>query len=137
MVVLYGYLWADEHQRGQREANKDKERRPCVILSVKKFPINKILRVGLAPLTHTAPMHESQSVRVPAQTIRRLGLDDSEPSWIACTEMNFLNWPSPFVLSAQNSTFELGLLPEEMAGKIMIALKENHASFRPVSRDEI
>ena len=88
MVVSYACLWRDEATRGQIEGRKD---RPCVIvLAVRN--VGGTSEVLVAPITHQPPTEEQAWVEIPAETKRRLGLDDAR-SWIVTNEANQFDWP--------------------------------------------
>lgn len=90
LVIRYAYLWRDEHLTGQEEAAKD---RPCaIILALKRTDDGH--QVFVLPITHAAPSDPNDALEIPAETERRLGLDD-EQSWIVLTEANEFIWPGP------------------------------------------
>ncbi len=90
LVVRYSYLWAAEHARGQEEGVKD---RPCAIVMVVANEAGGPT-VTVLPVTHTPPSDPRLAVEIPAETKRRLGLDDT-PSWVVLTEANRFTWPGP------------------------------------------
>jgi len=90
LVIRYSYLWAAEHARGQEDGVKD---RPCAIVVVADDDSSR-QTVTVLPVTHTPPSHPQTAVEIPADTKRRLGLDDSR-SWVMLTEANRFNWPGP------------------------------------------
>lgn len=120
LVIHYSYLWFEQQQRGQEEGTKD---RPCVIvLSVRRK--NGQTLVSVAPITHRAPSADSKAVVIPADTKRRLGLDD-EPSWIVTDELNEFVWPGPDVRAikpAKAKWFEYGLIPRGLYERVRSAI---------------
>jgi hypothetical protein len=94
-VIRYSYLWAAEHARGQEEGVKD---RPCaIVLSVvggRGVGDADETVVTVLPITHTPPSDPRLGVEIPADTKRRLGLDDAR-SWVVLTEANRFAWPGP------------------------------------------
>jgi hypothetical protein len=81
-VIRYSYLWRAEQRRGQEEGVKD---RPCaVVLMTRNEEGNDVVTV--LPITHTPPFQSDAelAIEIPAETKRRLGLDDA-PSWIMLT----------------------------------------------------
>lgn len=89
-MVRYSYLWLDEHAAGRIEGAKD---RPCaIVLSVDTT--RGYRRVTVAPITHHAPARPEDAVEIPAETKRRLGMDEAR-SWVVVTETNTFAWPGP------------------------------------------
>jgi len=109
LVIRYGYLWFDQHRRGQEEGSKD---RPCVIvLSVTREEDDTVVTV--APITHTPPRSTNEAVEIPPATKRRLGLDEDR-SWIVVSEVNRFRWPGPDVRQvspARPGVYDFGFLP--------------------------
>ena len=72
--------------------------------------------VTVAPMTHSPPKDPEAAVELPAQTKRRLGLDD-EPSWVIVSEVNRFRWPGPDlrpIAGAAPPSFSYGLLPAKL-----------------------
>ena len=112
LVIGYAYLWHDEARRGLKESSKD---RPCVIvLSTVQDEFGTVVTV--APITHSPPKDPEAAVELPAQTKRRLGLND-EPSWAIVSEVNRFRWPGPDlrpIARADPPSFSYGLLPAKL-----------------------
>ncbi len=112
LVIGYAYLWHDQVRRGLKEGGKD---RPCVIvLSTVQDEFGTVVTV--APITHSPPRDPEAAVELPAQTKRRLGLDD-EPSWAIVSEVNRFRWPGPDlrpIAGADAASFSYGLLPAKL-----------------------
>jgi hypothetical protein len=112
MVIRYAYLWRSEYERGLEEGVKD---RPCaVLLTITDDAGDK--KVVVLPVTHTPPHDPALAVEIPAQTKRRLGLDDAR-SWIVISEANRFTWPGPDLrpMSAgEASTVLYGELPGDL-----------------------
>lgn len=90
LVIRYSYLWESEARKGQEEGVKD---RPCAIILVAATEDGED-RVLVLPVTHTPPAEPTEAVEIPADTKKRLGLDDAR-SWIVLTELNEFIWPGP------------------------------------------
>lgn len=106
LVIGYAYLWRDEAARGQTEGRKD---RPCVIvLSVRTVAGETVVTV--APITHTPPKRPELGIEIPAETKRRLRLDE-QPSWVIATELNQFIWPGVDLRPNAQGEFSYGLLP--------------------------
>jgi hypothetical protein len=132
-VIRYSYLWHAEHIRGQEEGVKD---RPCaVVLMLQDEEGGEVVTV--LPITHTPPSRSDANlaIEIPADTKRRLGLDD-KPSWIMLTEANRFTWPGPDLRTERNgdsSSVVYGLLPERLFERVrttfLTALKEGKAGL--------
>lgn len=112
LVIGYAYLWHDEARRGQEEGRKD---RPCVIvLSAVRDELGPVVTV--APVTHSPPVDPAAALELPAETKRRLGLDDAR-SWVVVGEVNRFRWPGPDLRTIPGSNpprFDYGLLPARL-----------------------
>lgn len=117
LVIRYAYLWREEAAEGRQEGVKD---RPCVVV-VAVQQQDETIRVRVAPITHTPPRETTDAVELPAETKRRLGLDDA-PSWISTRETNVFTWPEPDLrpIGRQRDTVAYGLL----AGKTFRRLRD-------------
>ena len=116
LVIGYAYLWHEEARRGEEEGRKD---RPCVIvLSV--VPDESGAVVTVAPVTRSPPVDPAAAVELPAETKRRLGLDDAR-SWIVVGEVNRFRWPGPDLRPIPGSDpprFDYGLLPARLFRRV-------------------
>jgi hypothetical protein len=112
LVVRYAYLWKREHDAGLEEGAKD---RPCaILLAVRQERGDAIVTV--LPITRQKPLTADESVEIPAETKKRLGLDDQQ-SWIVLSEANRFVWPGPDLrpLPGQGAmSVALGLLPRRL-----------------------
>lgn len=90
LVVRYSYLWRREFLAGRGEGVKD---RPCAVV-VTAHGDDGATRVYVLPITHTAPLRETEAVEIPSPAKRRLGLD-SDRSWVVLDEANVFTWPGP------------------------------------------
>lgn len=136
LVIRYGYLWRDEHQRGIDEGSKD---RPCAIV-VAVSPAAGRKRVVVVPITHTPPRANSGEIAVPSLTARRLGLDD-RPQWIVTGEVNVFTWPGPDIRPAPGSnpiSIAYGQLPHGLTTQLINRVREHvrQRSAASVERDE-
>jgi len=64
LVIRYGYLWAEEHGRGQEEGLKD---RPCSVVLVSTDEAGDRW-VTVLPVTHTPPAETGLAVEIQAAT---------------------------------------------------------------------
>jgi len=72
--------------------------------------------VTVVPVTHSPPGNTTDAIEIPAETKRRLGLDD-ERSWIVVSEANVFGWPGPDIRPSVLGRFETaayGLLPANL-----------------------
>jgi hypothetical protein len=109
LVVRYAFLWREQADRGQDEGEKN---RPCAVVMTATDGQGDTIVVVL-PVTHRPPSRPELAVEIPAQTKKRLGLDD-ERSWIIVTEANRFVWPGPDLrprIQGDVSSVAYGLLP--------------------------
>lgn len=69
--------------------------------------------VTVAPITSKRPKSNSLAVELSLDTKKRLGLDDTGPSWIVTHDINTFTWPGPDVRRvARSERFAYGMVPE-------------------------
>ena len=114
LVIRYGYLWHWQHKQGQEEG-KD---RPCMILRFFEKPDTGERRAIVLPISHTAPDQQryQEGIKLPAETNRRLGLDD-EQSWLIVSESNRFTWPGPDVRPVDANRDAYGPMPPGLYAK--------------------
>jgi hypothetical protein len=90
-VISFCYLWRREFEAGLVEGTKA---RPCLVVAIEPERGEGGVRpwVTVLPLTHRPPADPATVMALPADTKRRLGLDD-EASWIVLGEANGFLWP--------------------------------------------
>jgi hypothetical protein len=91
-VVLYAYLWAREHQRGEESGRKA---RPACVMVLFKHAKGKETTL-LFPITSQKPLPRMQAVEIPETEARRARL--YSPAWIIVSEFNTDNLDSSFAL---------------------------------------
>lgn len=109
LLIRYSFLWREAAARGEEEGDKD---RPCAIVLVSE-DLDGEKTVLVLPVTHSPPADPELAVEIPAQTKRRLGLDDDR-SWIIVTDANRFVWPGPDLspsVRGEASSVAYGLLP--------------------------
>lgn len=109
LLIRYSFLWREAAARGEEEGDKD---RPCAIVLVSE-DLDGEKTVLVLPVTHSPPADPELAVEIPAQTKRRLGLDDDR-SWIIVTDANRFVWPGPDlspIVRGEASSVAYGLLP--------------------------
>ena len=135
LVIRYGYLWAEEHARGQEEGVKD---RPCAVILVNTDEAGEQW-VTTLPVTHAPPSNPELAVEIPAATKRRLRLDDAR-SWVVLSEANRFLWPGPDLRPARPgdaASVAYGQLPytifEQIRRKFIAAVRAARAGIVPRS----
>lgn len=109
LVIRYSFLWREAAARGEEEGGKD---RPCAIVLVSEDQQREKV-VLVLPVTHSPPADPEFAVEIPAETKRRLGLDDDR-SWIVVTDANRFVWPGSDLrpgVRGDASSVAYGLLP--------------------------
>ncbi len=118
LVIRYSYLWRREHLLGQEEGLKD---RPCAVVMMVQDKDGRDI-VTVLPVTHSPPQTPGDAIEIPADTKRRLGLDDAR-SWVVLTEANRFVWPGPDLRPGVNgdpSSIAYGSLPERLFERIRL-----------------
>jgi hypothetical protein len=125
LVLRYAFLWREEAAAGREEASKD---RPCAVILVVRDDAGEEV-VTVLPISHSPPADPELAVEVPAETKRRLGLDDDR-SWIVLTDANRFVWPGPDLrprLRGDMASVAHGLLPrglmEEVRRRFIAAVR--------------
>lgn len=136
LVIRFAYLWAEEHDAGQEEGAKD---RPVAVVVGRKSVDGNLAAIVL-PVTHTPPTKADDAIEIPAETKRRLGLDDQR-SWIVLTETNTFAWPGPDIRPVPGkspTTIAYGLLPPRFFATVRARLlaKQAAGALRHVRRTE-
>ena len=136
LVIRYAYLWADEHAQGREEGSKG---RPAAIVLATDDVLDDPTVVVL-PITHTPPSAKADAIEIPAETKRRLGLDQDR-SWIVLTEANVFHWPGPDlrpVAGRVPSTVAYGYLPGNFFQAVKMRYLALHAAggARDIPRTE-
>lgn len=135
-MIRYAYLWTQEADAGAEQGRKD---RPCaVVLALARA--EGVVEVVVAPITSSAPVREADGVELPAETRRRLGLQDA-PCWVVLTEVNRFAWPGPDlrpVETAAGPAWSHGLLPARLFERVREAVvaRARARTLRAVPRSE-
>ncbi|TCZ54619.1 hypothetical protein EXY23_23220 [Roseicella aquatilis] len=135
-MIRYAYLWTHEADVGAEEGRKD---RPCaVVLALTRA--EGAVEVVVAPITSSAPARDADGVEVPAETRRRLGLQDA-PCWVVLTEVNRFAWPGPDLRPVESVTgpvWSHGLLPARLFGRVRdtVVARARARTLRAVLRPE-
>lgn len=122
MVILYTYLWRDEHRQGREDGTKD---RPCVVMTATAGNHGKT-SVLVAPITHSEPPN-NDGVSIPEATRARLRLDGI-PQWVIVSEVNQFTWAGPDVRPASKHGFEYGMMPPKLFEAVQTLLLQNARS---------
>lgn len=129
-VIRYSYLWKAESARGQSEGSKD---RPAAVI-LRIFEEDGRMLLYVAPITHSPPGSPHEGVELPAETKRRLGLDDGR-SWVVTTELNRFVWPGPDLRPLSDGDVVYGSLPAPMQSAIADQIRKNREVGRLASVD--
>jgi hypothetical protein len=89
LVIRYSFLWSHEADAGAEEAAKE---RPCAIVVATPRDQNGDIRTVVVPITHAPPDDPLDSIEIPPQVCRFLGLDDGR-HWLRLDELNRFAWP--------------------------------------------
>jgi mRNA-degrading endonuclease toxin of MazEF toxin-antitoxin module len=135
-VIRYAYLWTHEADAGAEEGRKD---RPCAVVLALARSADAV-EVVVAPITSSPPLRDADGVELPAETRRRLGLQDA-PCWVVLTEVNRFAWPGPDlrpVETAAGQAWSHGLLPARIFERVRDAVvaRAKARSLRAVPRGE-
>ena len=113
LVIRYAYLWHDERWRKIEEGAKD---RPClVVVAVRRE--GAATMVTVVPITTRAPTADSLAIKMSVDVKRRLGLNDTSPSWVITNDVNEFAWPGPDLRLAKpgsSARAAYGLIPRAM-----------------------
>ncbi|MFZ4409334.1 MAG: hypothetical protein ACOYOH_18485, partial [Paracraurococcus sp.] len=94
----------------------------------------------VAPITSRTPARAADGIALPAETRRRLGLQE-DPCWVVLTEVNRFVWPGPDlrpVEATAGPAWSHGLLPAHLILRIRdeIVARARARRLRAVSRSE-
>jgi hypothetical protein len=116
LVIRYDYLWATDASAGQ---DSGKVRPACLVVVIDKPGLP--LFAGILPITHSPPAAETEGIKIPEPTRRRLGLDDA-PCWVKISEYNVERWPPPGLSPVPGrDSFAYGFLPPKLFAQIKSA----------------
>jgi hypothetical protein len=91
-VVLYSYLWAREHERGEESGRKA---RPACVMVLFKDAIGGETTL-LFPVTSQRPAPQAEAIEIPETEARRARL--YSPAWIIVSEFNTDDLDKSFAL---------------------------------------
>lgn len=117
-IVLYDFLWNEQHQAGLTRGIKD---RPCVVAGITKGDDGRVTTVNLVPITHETPSPGQRGFALPPQTQPMTGLDDKK-SWVNCSEINQERWEK--IGPAKPGQFLYGHLPRGLTKKAIDHVRE-------------
>jgi hypothetical protein len=98
-----------------------------IVLAVQRE--GKATIVTVVPITRRAPPASDLAVKLSVEAKRRLGLDDSGPSWIITNDVNEFAWPGPDirrVATKPSTKFVYGLVPRAMFYDVRDAVVKHH-----------
>ena len=117
-VVLFSYLWAREHERGEESGRKA---RPACVMVLYKDRAGKETTL-LFPITSQRPPVHTHSVEIPQIEARRARL--YSPAWIIVSEFNSDDLAKSFALEEREplGTFS-GKFMSMVAAKAAAAIR--------------
>lgn len=110
-IIRFDYLWRDEAQQGRVEGAKE---RPCAVILAADKDDDGSRVVYVAPITHSAPRNQQQTIEIPAKDRRMTGLD-YDRSWLITSEVNRVDWSDPGIVPAKKDQWLFGHLPRGVA----------------------
>ncbi len=132
LVIRHAFLWSHEQAAGRTEGQKD---RPAVIVLTVKAGEMGGVRVGVVPITHTAPNDPAGAIELPDDVKRSLGLDALR-QWVVLDEINRFIWPG-FDLRdiPRTSADSYGMLPLGLFDEILRGVLARHRLRKAVLTD--
>ena len=121
LVIRYSFLWSHERDAGRDEAAKD---RPCAIV-VAVRTLDADLRVLVAPVTHAPSMAAADSIEIPANVRRTLGLD-TQRQFLRLDELNRFVWPGFDLrpIPGRGESVAYGMLPKPLFERLRLGIVE-------------
>ena len=112
LVIRYSFLWSNERDAGAEEGSKD---RPCAIVVAARRDEHSDIRVLVAPITHAPPDDPRDSLEIPSDVAKALGLD-GERHWLRLDELNRFSWPGYDLrpLPGKNAKYDYGMSPKPL-----------------------
>jgi hypothetical protein len=136
LVVRYSFLWSNEKAKGAAEGSKD---RPCAIVVATRLNADGDIDTILAPITHQPPDDPTASIKIPAATCKKLGLDSGR-HWLRLDELNRFAWPGFDLrpIPGEPGQYEYGMLPPRLFQQLRdgILARQKAQAGRIISRDE-
>jgi hypothetical protein len=118
-VVLYPYLWANQHRRGETEGRKT--RPTCLVLRFRD-PKADLCHLMLVAITSREPDETQAAIEVPDTERKRAGLTRYPRAWVIVGEYNYdIDEQSWFFDSSQEP---LGEFSEPFLRQITDALRK-------------
>ncbi len=114
LVIRYDYVWAPEAAAGRTSG---KDRPACLVAASDNVARPRF--VVLLPITHSAPVHPTIGIEIPAKVKQFLGLDDA-PSWVIISDHNVDEWPNGGLspVPGKADVFSYGFLPPALFAQI-------------------
>lgn len=133
LVIRYSFLWSHEKDAGADEGAKD---RPCAIVVATRVDPGGDVRALVAPITHTPPDDPGDSLAIPADVARKLGLD-GERHWLRLDELNRFSWPGFDLrpIPGAPGRYDYGMLPRPLFEALRQGILDRHRTKRTQNRD--
>jgi hypothetical protein len=129
----YSFLWSHEKDAGADEGAKD---RPCAIVVATRTDEDGDIRTLVAPITHTPPDDPRDSIEIPTDVARELGLD-GDRHWLRLDELNRFSWPGFDLrpIPGAAGAYDYGMLPRPLFEALRQAILDRHRAKRGRTQD--
>ena len=129
LVIRYSFLWSHEKDAGAEEGSKD---RPCAIVVAAPRRENGDITVIVAPITHAPPADQSDSLKIPTQICRSLGLD-GQRHWLRLDKLNRFAWPGYDLrtIPGRPGEYAYGMLPQPLFEQLRTAILDRQKAKAP------
>ena len=129
LVIRYSFLWSHEKDAGAEEGSKD---RPCAIVVAAPRRENGDITVIVAPITRAPPADQSDSLEIPTQICRSLGLD-GQRHWLRLDELNRFAWPGYDLrtIPGRPGEYAYGMLPQPLFEQLRTAILDRQKAKAP------
>ena len=129
LVIRYSFLWSHEKDAGAEEGSKD---RPCAMVVAAPRRENGDITVIVAPITHAPPADQSDSLEIPTQICRLLGLD-GQRHWLRLDELNRFAWPGYDLrtIPGRPGEYAYGMLPQPLFEQLRTAILDRQKAKAP------
>jgi hypothetical protein len=133
LVIRYSFLWSDERDAGAQEAAKD---RPCAIVVAARRDDTGDIRTLVAPITHAPPKDPKDSLEIPREAAKALGLD-GERHWLRLDELNRFSWPGYDLrtVPGKPGVYDYGMLPRALFEALKQGILDRQRAKRGRTQD--
>jgi hypothetical protein len=135
LVIRFSFLWSDEKDAGAVEGAKD---RPCAIVVATRTDAHGDIRTLVAPITHAPPDDPADSLEVPPDVAKSLGLDGGR-HWLRFDELNRFSWPGYDLrpIPGKPGRYDYGMLPRALFEALKQGVLARQRAKRGRTQDRI